>query len=66
MQFAAFFSVKKSTFQWIEQISKSSLGGATIRAQMAEKISKYEKMGAKFVITINHVHFGHLQMKWNK
>ena len=39
----------------MEQIWKSSLGGATIGAQMPEKNSIYEKMGAKFVITTSAI-----------
>jgi len=48
--FATFF------FQRIEHILKSSLGNATIGAQMAIKFSKSEKIGAKFLLTTSVIY----------
>jgi len=46
------FSPKKSPFQWIGQIWKLPLVGATMGVQIQIRtISKFEKMGAKFVCT---------------
>ena len=42
-----FFSGKKSPFQWIKQIWKLSLGGATISAPMRGKIFKMWENGCK-------------------
>jgi len=49
------FSGTKSPFQWREQIWKSLLDSATIRAGIPEKIAKSEKMCAKIVRTTSTI-----------
>jgi len=56
------FSGKKSPFQWREQIWILSLGGATIRAGMPQKIFKIWENGCKVCAH----HFDHLQASWQK
>ena len=62
MGFAAFFGEEKRFLidRIIEQIWKSSLGGATIGARMSDKIFKIWENGCK----VCDNHFGHLETNW--
>jgi len=62
MGFAVFFSEKKSPFQWMEQIWKLSLCGATISAPMRRKIFKIWENGCKVCAH----HFDYLEARWKK
>ena len=57
-----FFSEKKSPFQWMEQIWKLSLCGATISAPMRRKIFKIWENGCKVCAH----HFDYLEARWKK